>query len=521
MSTEGDLRRGYELLLEELRSVSENCTEDMERVRLEGSKNPMSDDEVRRFLGRCLDEAGRGARSRGDVSTATYLETEKEHIMERVLEIRKRDVSGSTSQTHRNGVSLSLKSHQGIQPHPLRPSPVFHGRSVPVNVGFVDVRDIRLWRGNRRLNIHVSQFEKTHGRAPDSDDLLDIMGSRANLAGLDKKDQFKIVDLAKSIAASGVRQPPIIAYDGVLLDGNRRVAACRHILENDFSSEEKERAATVQVWRLTEHASNDEENAVVVSLNFEKDLKVEWPEYVKGQILYEEWRAMLEREDRPLGARQNELKRELARRYAITVDRCNRYIAMVELADDFEDYQRNERGKDAHEVKHRSNEYFQYFDELGKGRSPGGVNWSMNQDDAFRNLVFDLLHDGKFRNYVQIRDLRHAYGNEEAMDLLRAARNTEDEDEAQQRVDLGLSAGKVARAEERRIGGNKRVEAFVRWLREAPVEFFSAGEPGAITEENLGRLYSALKLVEGHMQKFRDPAGESDDGVPVAAPQTS
>ena len=68
--------------------------------------------------------------------------------------------------------------------------------------------DILLWGDNQRLKIHVAQFKKTHGRDPSSADLVDIMNSRASLPGLDDGDQFKIDDLARSIAANGVRTPP-------------------------------------------------------------------------------------------------------------------------------------------------------------------------------------------------------------------------------------------------------------------------------------------------------------------------
>ncbi len=405
--------------------------------------------------------------------------------------------------------TLTLSSHKGVEPHPVKPSPVFHGRPIAVKEGFVNVHDIRLWGDNQRLKIHVAQFEKTHGHSPTPDDLVRIMRSEANLPGVEETDQFKIADLARSIASSGVRQPPVISYNGTLLDGNRRVTASLYVLaSDDFTHEEKTRAQTVRVWQLTEHATRDEQEAVVVSLNFEPDYKEDWPEYVKGRILYDEWRAALQTEERPSVARQKELKRELARRFAVTPDRFSRYVQMVELSDEFEEHARVKRNKDAHEAQHRADEYFQYFDELGKGRSAGGVNWSLNQDDNFKGLVFDLLYDRKFRNWRAIRDLKYVYENDEATEFLREANRVDDPDQAQELVDDGLSAGRTARAAERRVGANKRIEVFVKWLSEVPVNIFSPGSPGAITEKNLRALYAALKLVEVHIpQELRRYAG--------------
>ena len=346
----------------------------------------------------------------------------------------------------------------------------------------------------------MAQFTEANGRAPTSDDLVKIMSSKANLPGVTSRDHFKIEALARSIAAGGVRQPPILASDGTLLDGNRRVTACLYVLGGgEFSSEQKARAGKIRAWQLTEHATEAEKEAVVVSLNFESDCKEPWPEHIKGEIIYEEWRQILERELALTVARERDLKRELAARFAITVDRCNRYIEMVKLANEFEDYHRLEHGKDEHEVLHRVSEHFQYFDELGKGRGSGGVNWSLNQDDVFKGLVFDLLYDGKFRNWSQIRDLKHAYQNDECLDLLASARSTPDVKLGRQRVHEALSLGNTVRALERKLHGNQRIEGFVKWLREAPVEFFSVGEPGAVTESNLWGLFTALRLVEGHI----------------------
>ena len=94
-------------------------------------------------------------------------------------------------------------------------------------------RDVELWDGNERLDIHLNQFQQKFGRGPKPVELVAIMQGNMPLPGIDESDQFAISALAKSIAVNGVRKPPIIDVDGKLLDGNRRVAACYHILEDD------------------------------------------------------------------------------------------------------------------------------------------------------------------------------------------------------------------------------------------------------------------------------------------------
>jgi hypothetical protein len=179
---------------------------------------------------------------------------------------------------------------------------------------------------------------------------------------------------------------------------------------------------------------------------------------------------------------------------------------MVELADEFEDYHVSERTRDRYEVKHKAERYFQYFDELGKGKGAGGVNYSLNQDEPFKHLVYDLLFEGKFSNWNKIRDLKYVANNEEALAFLREARDEHNVDRAQSLVDDGCSAARTARAIERSVAGNKRIEVFVDWLEGAPVRIFRPGAPDSIRPENLQRLYRALKLVESYL----DPSGTNE-----------
>ena len=501
MKTE-DLNHKYETLINIMSFVSKDCADDIKRICQDGLENPMSAEDARVLFNHCIEQASRSARSRGDAPTSDYLEAQKDRIVTQAMNAREEYASKANAELATSPIEANLlEGYEGTDPHEVRPAPVFHNRRINVTEGFVDVSKIHLWEENQRLEIHVEQFRKAHGRNPDSDDLIKIMCSKANLAGLDSSDQFKIIDLARSIAAGGVRNPPIIAADGTLLDGNRRVAACLLVRNSDeYPTEAKTRASKIRVWQLTPQATSEDKHAVVVSLNFEPDNKVEWPEYVKGRKVYEEWRSRLEVEERPSDSRIKALKQDLARHFALTVQRVNRYIQMIELSDEFEEHARNKRNKDRHEVQHRANDSFQYFDELGKGRNSGGVNWALNQDENFKHLVFDLLYDRKFRNWKAIRDLKYVYNNEEAIEHLQKARHIDDESEAQYKVDDGLAVGRTARVQERVLAGNTRVETFVKWLREAPVEFFSVGDPGAITAANLRNLYEAFKLVEGYFR---------------------
>ncbi|MDE0031215.1 MAG: hypothetical protein OXU42_17665 [Deltaproteobacteria bacterium] len=507
-------------LLRSAEDMSSDIGATVEEILREGLENPLSPDEVRVLLTRVVEAVRRGAARRGDQGTVELLDREAEALIGRVEEVRARLSAGAeanglggdvpsqdgTRETSGSDDSrLRLEAYDGIRPRPVQPTPVFHERPVAVREGFVRTQEIELWDRNERLDIHLNQFQQKYGRGPNSEELMAIMKGEMPLPGIEETDQFAIRALAKSIAVNGVRKPPIIDVDGKLLDGNRRVTACYHILEDnsgDFTPEEKQRAKWLKVWQLTEHATDQDREAVIVSLNFEPDFKQDWPEYVKAQKVHAHWETLLALEPRanPGTARVREIRREIARKFALAPDEVSRYISMVTLARDFEDYHVVARSKDPYAAKHRASERFQYFDELNKGKGAGGVNWSLNQDDSFKHLVFDILYDGKFKNWRQIRDLKYVYENEDAVEVLRKARERTDVESAQDDVDDAISIARMGRAEQRQTGANTKIRVFTEWFLGLPVKVFDPNEAGCVTQENLRRLRSTLKHVETYLE---------------------
>lgn len=490
-----DIRVAFGELIDEAYRVSADVGSMVEEILKEGRDRPLPLDEAHDLLARLVSVLRVSAERRGDEGASASLGGDLETLVQRVAAVRD-GWSASADATER----LDLQAHDGIDPTPVLPTPCFHGREIPMLGGFVRTRDIRLWPGNERLEIHLDQFRRIHDREPAPEEILDVMLSKLDMPGIDNTDQFKILELARSIAANGVRKAPIIDVDGTLLDGNRRVAACHLILASpEFDTRDRERAETLYAWQLTEHATQRDRDAVVVSLNFEKDCKEDWPEYVKARKVWDEWTAMLTALPySPNKREQAKMKRELSKQFALGPDTTvvNRYLKMVSWAQDFEDHQVNVRAKDEYAVKHRANEAFQYFDELSKGEKAGGVAWTLGQDDTFRALVFDLLFDGKFKNWRQIRDLKHIYTNEDARDHLAKARDEKDEDEAEEIVEQAMAIARAARRENRELGANTRIEAFVEWLEQLPVGAFEK----TISLQNLRRLLRALELVSDHVR---------------------
>jgi hypothetical protein len=488
----------FQRLIEAAQRVSADVGDFVGEILQAGVDAPLSEEEARALLARVVETMRANAATRDDRTTAAET-ADVEAFLVKVEACRLALPGPRGGPTRRR---VTLQTHNGVEPRAVRPTPVFHERSIPVWEGFVRTKDIKLWGENQRIDIHLNQFAQAHGRRPDSDELLSIMLGEMSLPGLTEVDQFEIQDLARSVAANGVRKPPIIDPEGNLLDGNRRVSACYYILNSpDFDAEQKKRAEWIQVWQLTEHATDDDREAVIVSLNFEPDYKQDWPKYVKARKVYEYWQSLLALEGRanPSPKRQSEIRKQIARKFAIDMSRVLKDISMIELASEFEEYHVFEGQKDKFEVKHKAEKYFEYFDELGKG-AKNGVLASLNEDEAFKATVYELLYDGKFKNWNQVRELRNVSQNDEALIYFREARDEKDTKQAQKLVESGIALARTAREIERTVGANKRVEVFTAWLENAPVKIFRPGPPEALTKANLHRLYRALKLVEGYVE---------------------
>lgn len=490
MSKKNGLEKELQVLVEKAYTISSDVGQEVEAVFDEGFKDPLRDDEVRVILQNIIQSLRKSDVLKDFPEALKTIEGDITSIIEEITRSRPTSIKNRTDRI------LDLQSHNGIKPNPVKPVPMFHARPVYMMAGYVDTKDINLWANNDRLEIHINQFIYENRRDPEPSEVLNIMLSQMPLKGIpdNKGDQFEIVDLARSIAINGVRKSPIIDVNGDLLDGNRRVAACYYILHSDdFDSEQKKLARKIFVWQLTEHATEDDRRAVVVSLNFEPDNKLDWSPYVKAKRLHEDWQAILSLEPREPGQRRAaELKRELSQKYALgpNTNEVNRYLKMVSWANEFKEYHEGQRKKDKYEVEHHTEKYFQYFDELSVGKNPGGVAHTLNQDDSFKHLVYDLLYDGKFKNWSQIRLLKH---HDDAMhDALQDARREEDIERARDTVEDALADAKLRKREARVVGANPRIKTFVRWLEALPISAFR----DEISEENLELLMTALTLVE-------------------------
>lgn len=353
---------------------------------------------------------------------------------------------------------LLLTSHGGAHVRKVLPTPIFLGQPIELQEGFVDTRDIDFWRNNKRLDVDLQIFRRKEGRNPDPAEVQQMLW------------RYDVADLAADIAARGVLTPPVIDFWGTAWDGNRRLAACMYILQSDeFSDVEKARAAKIRVWQTDQHATEDQIEAIVTSLNFSPEFKVTWPEYVRAREVADAVAALrdnlLTRSTTLSDKQETDIRRRVGKKFGIKTDRVTRYCKLITWAEDFMDFHR-EQGRDENELATRTAELTQYFVELDAGRGEDKLAVKFDADEGFRAMVFDLLFDDKIKNFSQVRELRRVYDTPEAFEKLKEAHRHADRAQGRAEVVAAVDIARAASLTQRQAGSGNDLKRVAAWLRE-------------------------------------------------------
>ncbi len=400
-----------------------------------------------------------------------------------------------------NQEGVKLIERNGMKPHAVEPIPTFYGVPVTMWEGYVDVTTLDPWAENHRVLLFVEEFIEKNGRKPEPDELLKILTGQISLGDEDDNDPFELKPLAESIARKGVERPPILTFEGVPCDGNRRIAASRLVLQNKRATDqEKERARWIRVWRAPFGTTKDQLHAIVVAMNFEDDHKQLWPEYVKARIVVDEFRSRREAEGRPASpSRTKAIKDEVARKYAIKTSEVTRYLEMVQWADDFLDYQ-TERGIPRAQVQHRTDNIFQWFYELGAGPTGEKVTEQFASDPALKAMVYDMMFDGTFDSGAQVRQLHAVVSDEEGVRQLERAHQIREKDKKEARAlveDAVLAARARVRAR-KAIGLDQYLYAITERLEKTPPSAWT-NYPTDFLEKLRATLHRTVGALDGEL----------------------
>ena len=405
---------------------------------------------------------------------------------------------------------LSFITHNGLSPREVLPVPSFNHKTIPMVEGYVDVETLQLWPGNHRLALAVAEFEERNSRSPESEELLKLMQGSILMTGVkNPTDPFKLKPLADSIARKGVETPPIVTYDGEPKDGNRRIAASLLVLHGKgYSAAEKELARYIRVWRAPKGTTDDQFEAIVVSRNFESDYKEDWPEYIKGRLVVQEYE-LRKRQIKGRITRQ-ELKRireELAKDFAIKPAEVDRYDKMVYWADDFSAYHEDVAGRDPAVVRTKTEKNFQWFYEIDAGRGNEKLTRKLEGDDELKAVVYDLMFD-ILESAAQVRDLYRVVNDAESARMLLKAHELKDSDpdRSLEMVEDAITEAKRRNVKRRSIGFEDYLKTMVDRLGSTPPDQWDVGtelllDVRRVMESSLGAIDAQISSRRSHGEK--------------------
>lgn len=359
---------------------------------------------------------------------------------------------------------IDLVPRNGLEPRFVKPVPEFLGKRVQLTEGYVNVSDLPLWVGNDRVRLAVDEFRQRNRREPGWKELLTLMVGDTSLVS-DKDDPFKVKKLAESIKRRGVERPPIITAWGEPKDGNRRIAACKYILDHPekFNTEERERARWVRVWKAEAGTTDDLFDAMVVALNFEDDEKEPWAEYIKARRVSEEYEDRCRRESTLNSRRTGEIRKEVADHFSIKPGEVSRYLKMVQWANDFEKFHIEERGRDDNKTRYKANDLFQYFYELDAGRAGEKLTEQIqNGDDELREIIYDLIWD-VLDSGALLRGLHKVVAEEGGIDALKEAHKISKSDPKEALDEIRAAVANAEMVRKKRVG----LDMHLRVLRTA------------------------------------------------------
>lgn len=361
------------------------------------------------------------------------------------------------------------------KPHFLleKPSPqikqrLYNGRHIIVWEGKVKISNIQGWVENPRIDLAKRSLqEKVGNRDLSQEEIFDLM----------KKDaEVRLKELRDDIIKNGLREPLTLSFEGKLLDGNRRFFAVKYALETmPITDPDRPELEILDVYVLSENATKDDEQNVLVEENFSASLKIEWPDYVKAAMV--------------VSANEEGLSPEqIAKKFNWSKSKVKDTLKINEIICDFEAFANAPRdpndelggglGLTEQESQVVAAKNYQYFNEAQKSFFE-----PLNTDIDFKIQFFKWIYESKFSSFPEVRVAYKAWRDPEAKAILLSHEATAAK-EAKAILDYN---SRVVRNTDEAVG---RIDAFVRFLKDMKVE-----EIRQIPEQTKEKLFEALELV--------------------------
>lgn len=272
---------------------------------------------------------------------------------------------------------------------PIASTAWFHDIEVEVYEGTTEVKDISLWRDNYRTMLdleHIQQILKKDLSKITDDEIIEHIL---------RQDLHKIPDLAKSIKLNGVRVPLILSYDKELIDGNRRLLACRYLVKKEEVQTDKFTVSNVKC--LGPKASEDVKLKIIAEMNFLPQHKEDWPRYVRAKFAIQEF-------ERALKKLRNEKKAYKQVEYYLDIKPpdLKRFGAVLEMIDEYVKYVGKESQEKRQDAERFGRSNFHFFEEL--------YNKVEVIDHPVEELFFRYLNNQQITSMMKVREFAKIIG---------------------------------------------------------------------------------------------------------------
>lgn len=355
------------------------------------------------------------------------------------------------------------------KPEPQIKQRLFNGRRIMVWEGRIKVESIQGWVENPRIELEKKKYLSKIGlRKITQDEIFTLMKNDPDV---------KLKDLRDDIIKNGLREPLTLSFSGKLLDGNRRFFAVKYALEGmPLTDPNRQDLEVVDVHVLSENASEEDEQNVLVEENFSASLKIEWPDYVKARKVidaHENDGLTIEQLSQKFSWARTKI-RETLRIHEIISD----FIIYATSGIDPSDEHGGGLGFSEQEAETLAAKNYQFFNEAQKSFYD-----PLKSDIDFKFQFFKWVAGSKFSSFPEVRIAYKAWQNPEAKSVLlqpdpSAAKSA--------KAILDYNSRVVQSADE----AAARIETFVKFLKELTAE-----EIQKIPSQTSSKLQEALDLV--------------------------
>jgi hypothetical protein len=354
------------------------------------------------------------------------------------------------------------------KPTPQIKQRLYNGRKIMVWEGRVKVSSVKGWIDNPRIELSKKKFVDKFGeRALTQDEIFDLMKN---------EPEVKLKELREDIVRNGLREPLTLSFEGKLLDGNRRYFAIKYALEAmPVTDPNRQDLETVDTFVLSEDATDEDEQNVLVEENFSPSLKIEWPDYVKATKVVEAHEDGLSIEEiaRKFSWNKSKIRETLRINEVIS-----EFIAFATAEKDLEDEDGGGLGLSEQEAETIAAKNYQFFNEAQKSFFE-----QLKTEIDFKFQFFRWIYIGKFASFPEVRVAHNVWNDAEAKAVLMQPDPTAAKS-AKAILDYN---SRIIRSPSESIG---RIDMFIKFLNE-----LSASDIKSLPLETHNRLRDALELV--------------------------